>query len=115
MAFLAKIRNYIKRYKNRDFRTSIQKEKQGKYLLPTSVQKAPRKKWKIFKKQTKRLTPFSRFVQEKISTIQNIGEKKQKILGYIGVFLISASLYIFVYSSYFDITPSKVLIEDLTD
>lgn len=80
MAFLAKIRNYIKRYKNRDFRTSIKKEKQGKYLIPSITDKNPRGRWKGFKKQTKRLTPFSRFVQDKISTAQNITRNKERIL-----------------------------------
>lgn len=83
--------------------------------MPSVTNKNPRGTWKGFKKQTKRLTPFPRFIQDKISTAQNITKNRERILWYIGIFLISASLYIVAYSSYFDVTPSKVLIDDSAD
>lgn len=115
MGFLAKIRNYIKRYKNRDFRTSIHKEKSQKYLFRDQSPVHIRSKWNIFKKKTNRLSPFSRFIQAKVLSISDIALRQRLYLGYIGTFLIGACFYIVAYSPYFHISPSKVMMEALTE
>lgn len=116
MGFLAKIRNYIKRYRNRDFRTSINKDKTQKYLFRDQNFSHSRSKWKsFFSKNTNRLSPFSRFIQAKIDTVTDVAARQKMYLGYIGIFLIGGSLYVLTYSPYFHISPSKVIMESLTD
>ncbi len=111
MGFLAKIRNYIKRYRNRDFRTSIAREKTEKYLFRDEKKWQRKPVFAFFRKKTERLSPFSRFIQNKITTLHDITSRQWLYLGYIGSFLILASLYIVFYSPYFHISPSKVIIE----
>lgn len=119
MGFLAKIRNSIKRYKSRDFRTSIERDRAQKYLFSEGKIRGKRGSWtKVFKKSwssSKRLSPFSRFIQEKIHIFSNFHSRQNLYLGYIGWFLILACLYIIFYSPYFHISPSKVIIESTNE
>ncbi len=115
MAFLAKIRNTLKKRKNKNFRESIQVEKSQKYLIQDQVERPKRGKWNFFRKEGNRLSPFSRFIQDKIHFTQDFSERQQLYLKSIGIFLILASTYILVYSPYFLLSPSKVLIEAIDD
>lgn len=111
MVSLKKIRNLIKQYKNRNFRSEVSREKSQKYLFRDEKITTREKTWNIFRKNGERISPFMRFVQEKIYISPKITQNQQAYLKYIGIFLISASLYIILYSPYFLISPSKVLIE----
>ncbi len=115
MVSLTKIRNLIKQYKNRKFRTSTQKEKNQKYLFRDRLPETTRWKWNIFRKDGERLSPFSRFLQDKIQITRDITSNQEYYLRYIGLFLIWACIYIIVYSPYFLISPSKILIEWLDE
>ncbi len=116
MVSLTKIRNLIKQYKNRNFRATVQREKSQKYLFREKNDPSQTtKKWNIFEKNKSRLSPFSRFIQEKIQVTQNIASRQEFYLRYIGIFLILACTYIVLYSPYFLISPSKILIEWLDE
>jgi hypothetical protein len=111
MVSLTKIRNLIKQYRNRNFRATIVEEKSKKYLFRDPTPKNKRGGWDIFRKNGERLSPFSRFIQEKIHISPSLSGKQEFYLRYIGLFLIGACLYIVFYSPYFLISPSKILIE----
>lgn len=115
MVSLKKIRNLIKQYKNRNFRNEVTKEKSQKYLFRDEKITTREKTWNIFRKNGERISPFMRFLQEKVYISPKISQNQQAYLKYIGIFLISASLYIILYSPYFLISPSKVLIEWLDE
>ena len=115
MVSLSKIRNLIKQYRNRNFRTSIQKEKSQKYLFRDRLPETNRWKWNIFKKNGWRFSPFSRFIQDKVQSTRDITARQEYYLKYIGLFLIFTCIYIVLYSPYFLISPSKVLIEWLDE
>lgn len=115
MVSLTKIRNYIKQYKNRNFRASVVKEKSQKYLFRDRTPENTRGKWSLFRKGNERLSPFSRFLQDKIHITQTLVSGQEYYLKYIGLFLILACIYIVAYSPYFLLSPSKVLIEGVTD
>lgn len=111
MAFLAKIRNSLKKRKNKNFRESVEGERSQKYLIKDYIKEPKRKKWSFFRREWNRLSPFSRFLGEKIQFTQDFSQRQQLYLKMIGMFLILASTYILVYSPYFLLSPSKVLIE----
>ena len=110
-----KIQHLIKQYKNRKFRSSITEEKNQKYLFRDEKIETRKKTWNIFRKNGERVSPFTRFIQDKIYISPNITQNQQMYLKYIGLFLIFASSYILLYSPYFLISPSKVLIEGLDE
>lgn len=111
MVFLAKIRNSLKKRKNKNFRESIEGERSQKYLTKDHIKEPARKKWSFFRREGNRLSPFSRFLGEKIQITQDFSQRQQFYLKSIGIFLILASSYILIYSPYFLLSPSKVLIE----
>lgn len=115
MDFLRWIRNFSKRYKNRGFQTEIRKEKQQKYLFRDAWSSLQTKRWGIFREKKQALKPFTNFFQEKILKQTSFFFEDQKMLGYIGIFLILLCGYILLFSSYFQISPSKVLIENNGD
>ena len=115
MVSLTKIRNLIKAYRNRKFRTSTRKEKNQKYLFRDRLPETTRWKWNIFRKNGERLSPFSRFLQDKIQITRDVTSSQEYYLKYIGLFLISTCIYIVAYSPYFLISPSKILIEGLDE
>ena len=115
MDFLRWIRNFSKKYKNRGFQTEIRKEKQQKYLFRDSAVWIQTKRWGIFREKKRALKPFANFFQEKIVHRTSFLFEDQKILWYIGIFLMFLCGYILLFSSYFQISPSKVLIENNGD
>ncbi len=115
MDFLRWIRNFSKRYKNRGFHSEIKKEKQQKYLFRDTPSHMKTKRWGILREKKKVLRPFTSFFQEKISSNLLIFQEENKTLWYIGVTIIALCIYIFLFSPYFQISPSKVLIEAEND
>ncbi len=115
MDFPRWIRNFSKRYKNRGFQSEVKKEKQQKYLFRNSWLQTHTKRWGIFREKKRALKPFTNFFQEKIVKHTLFFIDDHRILGYIGVVLILLCVYIFTFSPYFQISPSKVLIESSSD
>lgn len=111
MVSLKKIRNIIKQYRNRSFRTAVAEEKSQKYLFRDEKIEARKKSWNIFRKNGERISPIGRFIQDKIQISPDIRRRQESYLKFIGLFLISACIYIIAYSPYFQMSPSKVLIE----
>lgn len=111
MAFLAKIRNSLKKRKNKNFRESIEGERSQKYLIRDHIKPSVKKKWSFFQREWNRLSPLARYLGDKIQITQDFSQRQQFYLKSIGIFLILASTYIIVYSPYFLLSPSKVLIE----
>ena len=114
MDFLRWIRNFSKKYKNRSFQSEVKKEKQQKYLFRDSPAPLQTKRWGIFREKKRALKPFTNFFQEKIQQNMTFISGENRILWYIGGILITLCLYIFLFSPYFQISPSKVLIEAST-
>lgn len=115
MDFLRWIRNFSKKYKNRGFQTEIRKEKQQKYLFRDFAVWIQTKRWGMFREKKRALKPFTNFFQEKIVRNTSYLFGDQKILWYIGILLLFLCGYILLFSSYFQISPSKVLIENNGD
>lgn len=115
MDFLRWIRNFSKKYKNRGFQSEVKKEKQQKYLFRDSWSQIQTKRWGIFREKKRALKPFTNFFQEKIYNNTAFLYEDKRILWYIGAILIVLCIYIFLFSPYFQISPSKVLISAETD
>ena len=115
MDFLKWIRNFSNKYKNREFQSEIKKEKQQKYLFRDSWSQLEIKRWGLFREKKKILKPFTSFFQWSIFHTASRFFEDTKILGYIGILLIILSGYIVIFSSYFQISPSKVLIESIDE
>lgn len=115
MDFLKWIRNFSKKYKNREFQSEIKKEKQQKYLFRDSPTQIHTSRWGIFREKKRALKPFTNFFQEKIDKTVHVFFWDSRILGYLWLLLILLSSYILIFSSYFQISPSKVLIEAVNE
>ncbi|EKD29487.1 MAG: hypothetical protein ACD_78C00388G0007 [uncultured bacterium (gcode 4)] len=108
MTFITKIQRQfhgIFRYwKNRRFRDEVRREKKQKYLFDTTKKGAT---FSLFSHNKKRFYYFN--------TLISIFEqnKVQFRLSFVlmGTFLCVSSIYIFFFSPYFRISPSKVIIE----
>lgn len=108
MTFMNKIKQsyhgIFRYWKNRRFRDEVRREKKQKYLFDTTRKGAT---FSLFSHNKKRFYYFN--------TLINIFEqnKAQFRLSFflIGSFLCVSSIYIFFFSPYFRISPSKVIIE----
>ncbi len=110
MDFLRWIRSFSKKYKNRGFQTEVKREREQKYLFRDTWPVLQTKRWGIFREKKRALKPFTNFFQESILDKTSSFFEDQRLLWYIGIILIFLCGYIFFFSSYFQISPSKVLI-----
>jgi hypothetical protein len=117
MGFLEKIIANIKKEKKSSFRESVKKEKKEKYLFTEPAKKEDQVQgFELFRKKGGvRSSSFSRFFDQKIEATRDFAERQESYMKWIGIFLIGASLYIILYSPYFLLSPSKVMIEALDD
>lgn len=103
--FKLKIESAFRYFERRNFRKQVHEEKSKKYL----VSKAPAKKAAPLFEFTGR--GRFRFVSTIYSKVRNEGDKIRLASAVMAVTLISLSLYLAFGSSYFRISPSKVIIE----
>lgn len=112
MGFLEKLRNISPRSEKKDFRETVEKERTQKYLMPTDIDE---KKKKSTHPSRSKLSSFTRTISKHIQITKDFSDREQFYLRSIGIFLILATLYIVIYSPYFLLSPSKILIESLSD
>jgi hypothetical protein len=110
---MRQIRNYIQQiiryWKNRKFRKETALEKKKRYLF--DAQKSPNKHIPLLTlfREKKRFYYFNTL----INVLEQNKDRFRLSFLFIGIFLIVASTYILFFSSYFRISPSKVIIERL--
>jgi hypothetical protein len=75
MGFLENILKRFQKRKNKTFRESVEEEKSQKYLIKDRIEPI-HKKGGFFKKENARLSPFSRFIQEKIEVTQDFSARQ---------------------------------------
>jgi len=111
MTFHNKIRAWIGRFHNRKFCASVVQEKKRKYLF-SAKETSPFKSSRISakKKDTPLLRPFSPFLRTLHFENRN---PFIFLIGFIGVILIGLSAYILLFSPYFRLSPSRVVVEPM--
>ncbi len=116
MDFLNKLKSYISKWWKKQWKQEIKSEKKQKYLVgwahSDDIFKRSRNT-NIFSSQKRKLTVFSNFFQEKIIT-GDIFQTYGYIMSTIGTMLIFLTGYIVLFSPYFKISPSQVIIEAMT-
>lgn len=107
MTLRNRIRSWIDRFQNRKFRDSVKEEKKRNYLFQKKKESFQSVRLKLPKKQEPLLKPFS-------SLVRNIkfeqGNPYALTIWFIGIILIGLCFYIIFFSSYFRISPSRVII-----
>ncbi len=109
-----KIKRYISRIKNRDFKKEVEIEKKQKYLFNewnSQSFSSKRNVFSVWKKQN--LRPFSNFFQKWYIFFETYA-LESRLLGIIWWILLGLSAYIIFFSPYFEVSPSNVLIETIT-
>jgi POTRA domain, FtsQ-type len=117
MDFLKILTKFINRFRDRDFRRQIEERKEKQYLFrannPIGKNRGKKSIRNLFwgtKNKKLVLSPYTSFFQK------NIGKPEKEslytiALGYIGGFLILASIYVIFFSPYFQLSPTKIVIE----
>ncbi len=107
MGFLAKLKNRIHHFQNKDFRKNIKESKKKTYLFRDSEETFSTSRVSFLRKKKNIIAPFSRMYQR----LETLRDNNHHILNTVGGVLILLTVYILFFSSYFQITPSRVMIE----
>lgn len=115
MGFLSKIKKYLSRGHDKEFRKQVLSEKKQKYLFSDSTTDKYRSSRSGFLIQKKRaIAPYANSFGMNLEKVQKT-IKDSKILAFMGLFLIFLSGYVVFFSPYFRVSPSHVLIEARND
>lgn len=109
MAFLKALKAKIHQYRNKDFRKNIEETKKKTYLFRDHEEVFSTERGGIIRKKKNIVSPFSRI----ITRINEVRTESSSTLNIIGLILLWLSGYIIFFSSYFQIAPSRVLIEGM--
>jgi hypothetical protein len=117
MDFLKILTKFIHRFRDRDFRRQTEERKEKQYLFrannPVGKNRGKKSIKDFFsspKNKKIALSPYTSFFQKGIGKSEK--ESLYTIaLGYIGGFLILASIYVIFFSPYFQLSPTKIAIE----
>lgn len=116
MDFRNKLKSYIPNWWKKEWKQEVKNEKKQKYLVKWAhvddIFKRSRNT-NILSSQKRKLTAFSSFFQEKIIT-GDIFQTYGYIMSIIGAILIFLTGYIVLFSPYFKISPSQVIVEAIT-
>ncbi len=119
MDFRHKIQSYMKKITGtgkKQWKKEVQSEKKKKYLFSVNTpdetfqsSRTSNSSW--FKKE--KILAFSNFIQEEIIT-RDIIKNHGYAMSIIGLMLIFMTTYIVIFSPYFKISPSQVIVEAMT-
>lgn len=111
MDFLNKIKRHIQGRGDKEFRKQVLEEKKQKYLFSDDITDKYRSSRSGFFREKKRaIAPFTNQFTESITHLKKRFDESH-LWAYIGLLLIILSLYIILFSPYFRLSPSHVLLE----
>lgn len=102
--YLTSAKKALGKFQNRKFSKQVAAEKSKKYLVARARKKTPVLEIYNRARRGAYLRPF-------YSAFQNTGYDYRIIFGALGIFMIIGSIYILIFSTYFQVLPSRVIIE----